>query len=144
MIRRLKRRFVTTAMLSLLGILLVVLATVNILFWHNSMEASDSLLTYLAENDGGFDPSNASEESSVPVADINDSTDEWKRFLRQTSSGFIMTQETAFRTRCFSVHFDASGNATSVRTDRIAAVSEAEALAYANRAMLRENDHVRS
>lgn len=142
MIRRLKRRFVTIAMLSLLGILLVVLATVNILFWRNSMEASDSLLTYLAENDGGFDPTDAAADSAEPSPDmdINDSPDEWKRFIRQTPTGFLMTQETAFRTRCFSVHFDAAGSVTSVRTDRIAAVSEAEALAYANRAMQRDND----
>ena len=151
MIRRLKRRFVTISTLSLLGVLLVVLSTVNFLFWHDAMDSADSLLTYLAENDGGFDPMDTTGEKTArpgkPEGDGQTPPDKPesaekspKVRLQDHEPGFLMTQETSFRTRCFSVIYDPEGNVQSTRTDRIAAVTEDEAVSYAGRAVLRKHD----
>jgi len=138
MIRRLKRRFVTIAMLSLLGVLMVVLTTVNLLFWHNSMEMSDSMLTYLAQNDGGFEPRNSAPEKAgrpeKPEGGKNPRGD------TPHMPGFLMNPETAFRTRCFSVTCDTQGNVLSTRTDRIAAVTEDEAINYAEKVLKKGRD----
>ncbi|MBE5775230.1 MAG: GHKL domain-containing protein [Clostridiales bacterium] len=144
MIRRLKKRFVTVAMLSLLGILLVVLVTVNLLFWRNSIRTADNLLAYLAVNDGGFHlphddpnapppmqtgqtPSPREPREAMPQPDDS--------LVRRLENGFRMNPETAFRTRCFSVIFDLNGAPAAVRTDRIAAITDEDALAYARRAL---------
>ena len=63
MIRRLKRRFVTTVMISLLVIVLAVLGTVNLLFFHHNLETADSLLSFLAEHDGDFPRMNAPDDA---------------------------------------------------------------------------------
>ena len=136
MIRRLKRRFVTIAMIALLGIMILVLSTVNILFWRNSMQISDGLLTYLAENDGGFHPTDVPGELHLsPDETLSDLPDREMRVNPEDlwNPEFSMDKETAFRTRCFSVFFDSAGDVVSVRTDRIAAISPEAAVAYAEK-----------
>lgn len=143
MIRRLKKRFVTAAMAALLVILMSVLFTANFLFWRHSMDEMDHLLGYLAENDGGFHtadmaldaPPSQPDDLTLPVPPEDKPDSEKSGRRHHLWDEFDKNPETAFRTRCFSVIYDAQGQVESVRTDRIAAISQSEALDYAEKVL---------
>lgn len=143
MIRRLKKRFVTAAMAALLVILMSVLFTANFLFWRHSTENIDVLLGYLAENDGGFHTADLSsatppdhpDDLTLPVPPDGKPDPEASIRRHHLWEKLDKNPETAFRTRCFSVIYDAQGQLQSVRTDRIAAISESEALDYAEKVL---------
>lgn len=137
MIHKLKYKFVIIAMASSLTVLLVVLGTINSVFWKHSLNMADDLLVFLADHDGGFPAWNGEFEAPQPTGAENDG-------LSQDSSevsppfqpmGFPMNQETAFRTRCFSVIFDLEGNILNTRMDRIAAITEDEAVLHARKVL---------
>lgn len=54
MINRLRRSFITAAMLSLLLVFLVIVGAINLLNYHDMTAAADEVLVMLAENGGVF------------------------------------------------------------------------------------------
>ena len=137
MIHKLKYKFVIIAMASSLTVLLVVLGTINSVFWKHSLNMTDDLLVFLADHDGGFPAWNGEFEAPQPTGAENDglSQDSSEVSHPFRSMGFPMNQETAFRTRCFSVIFDLEGNILSTRMDRIAAITEDEAVLHARKVL---------
>lgn len=54
MLKRLRRRLIAAAMLSLLLVLTVVMGAVNIISYRNMVRQADTTLALLADNNGSF------------------------------------------------------------------------------------------
>ncbi len=119
MIQQLQRRFVASAMLSLVIVLLLVLAVVNGINMNNLNHRYDSVIDMLAENRGQFPEE--MEEHEKPEKDEKPDKN--------------ISEETPFETRYFIVKADSSKEITDINTGHIAAVSSDAAVAYAREAM---------
>lgn len=116
MINRLRRNFITAAMLSLLLVFLVIVSAVNLLNYHDMTAAADGVLVMLAENDGVFP--------------------EWKSEKLQTL--LEKSPEALFTCRYFSVRMADETTVLSTNTEKISAVDEAGAAEYARSVRGRE------
>lgn len=116
MIRKLQRKLVMAAMLSLLLVLTVILGVVGTLNYHQIVADADSILALLQENDGSF-PSGNLPETGMPKGN--------RRF----------SPELPYETRFFAVFLTADGDVLSVNTGKIAAVDTTTAIAYAKSAV---------
>lgn len=144
MIRKLKIRFVSIAMVAVSAVLLVVLATINIFFWQHAVGQADDLLAYLAENNGDFasadiPPERPESASRIRPESAPESRNEGSRYPLPRE--FRMNKEISFRTRCFSVLFDVNGDISQVRTDRIAAISDDDAKLMAQEVLDSRKNH---
>lgn len=150
MIRQLQRKFIAITMASLLLVMAVVLGAINIANVYHMNERADSILAMLAINDGAF-PNQKKETPAPGDGDV--------RRFRQTSEGGVktaedqvegsggleperrpkpggggsglLTAETPFETRYFTVRTDLQQNIEKVDTGHIAAIAESEARQYA-------------
>lgn len=116
MINRLRRNFITAAMLSLLLVFLVIVSAVNLLNYHDMTAAADEVLVMLAEN-GGLFP-------------------EWKSEKLQTL--LEKFPEALFTCRYFSVRMADGTTVLSTNTEKISAVDETGAAEYARSVRDRE------
>ncbi|HIV03008.1 MAG TPA: GHKL domain-containing protein [Candidatus Aphodoplasma excrementigallinarum] len=124
MIKKLRRKFVVIAMSSLLIILIIIIGIINGINFYQINGRADHLLQILSENDGVFPRSEPRREKSPPP---------------QFGQNWQMTEETPFETRYFSAKADGDGNILQADTSHIAAVTEEEALAYAQQALEQGN-----
>ena len=124
MIRRLRRKFVLLCMGVVVAVMVAVVALMNCFFIARANASLDGMLAFLVDNGGDFPDIDGGEVPRIP------------RGPRQTDWGGmdIASPEAPFITRHFSVLLDANGEALSVNTDSIAAVSSEEAVLYAQRA----------
>ncbi len=111
MIKRLRRRFIFIAMVSVLAVLGTVIFIINLLNYQRTDNYSNRIMTLLIENGGKF-------PSEIPDDDDN-------------KSGF--TTETPYENRYFTVELDSEGNVLNVNTEFIAEISEEVAEDYAVR-----------
>ena len=109
MINRLRRNFITAAMLSLLLVFLVIVSAVNLLNYHDMTAAADEVLVMLTENGGVFP--------------------EWKSEKLQTL--LEKSPEALFTCRYFSVRMADGATVLSTNTEKISAVGETGAAEYA-------------
>ena len=125
MIRRLRRKFVLLCMGVVVAVMVAVVALMNGLFIARANATLDGMLAFLTDNGGDF-----------PVVD-NEEAPIIPRGPRQMDWGGMSmdSPEAPFITRHFSVLLDAGGEALSVNTESIAAVSSEEAVLYARRAL---------
>ena len=123
MIRRLQRKYIAAAMLSLLAVLIVLVALINGLNLYNTVTEADRTLALLAENGGGFPMHEWMTDSQPP--------DEW-RGGRRNDSG-----ELQFQSRWFSVTLDETGAASACDLNHIATVDETTAVEMATAAQAR-------
>ena len=114
MIYRLRRRFIRICTLSFLGVFLALLAAIFLVTDVQTARALDALADVVAENGGSFP---AWEGQPHPPEGLN--------------------RESPFTTRFFTVRIDSAGQVASVDLRAIASVTEAEAEAYATRALAR-------
>ncbi len=110
MIKKLRIRLVTAAMLSLFVVLAAIIGTAGILSYRNIVKEADQKLQILAENDGRF-PENADNGHIQAMRDFS--------------------PETPFEMRYFSVTASSDGEVLSVNTGRIYAVDTEQAAEYA-------------
>ena len=114
MIYRLRRRFIRICTLSFLDVFLALLAAIFLVTDVQTARALDALADVVAENGGSFP---AWEGQPHPPEGLN--------------------RESPFTTRFFTVRIDSAGQVASVDLRAIASVTEAEAEAYATRALAR-------
>ncbi len=107
MIKKLRIKLVTAAMLSLLVVLTAIIGTAGAMTYHNIVSEADSKLQLLSDNSGML-PKNIDGHG--------------KRF----------SPEMPFELRFFSVSYSGANAAPSVNTGRIAAVDAEQAISYAN------------
>lgn len=111
MIRKLKRKFVLLSMTSLLVLLVVIVAGMNLLNYRSVVEEADAILLVLSQNKGMF-----------PEPD--------GRPDRKMSPKF--SPETPYESRFFSVFYDGTGLAVNVDVRKIASVSREDAVSLAD------------
>jgi len=118
MYRKLQHKFVAIAMGSLLSIIIVIIAAINIYNYYYMNNIADGLLNQLAENNGSF-PQYIQDEQTGSTIVFN----------------FQITPETSFETRYFTVRVSSEGTAIEVDTSSIAAISPEQAKEYAEAAL---------
>ena len=125
MIRRLRRQFVLLCMGVVVAVMVAVVALMNGFFIARANATLDGMLAFLTDNGGDFPVVDDEEAPIIP------------RGPRQMDWGGMSmdSPEAPFITRHFSVLLDAGGEALSVNTESIAAVSSEEAVLYARRAL---------
>ena len=125
MIRRLRRKFVLLCMGVVVAVMVAVVALMNGLFVARANATLDGMLAFLTDNGGDFPVVDDEEAPIIP------------RGPRQMDWGGMSmdSPEAPFITRHVSVLLDAGGEALSVNTESIAAVSSEEAVLYARRAL---------
>ena len=112
MIKKLRRKLIAVAMLSLFLVLLIIVGTVNVLNYNKLIKEADSTLSILMDNNGIF-----------PKPDMH--------------SGGVgdffkgMSPEKPYETRYFSVLMNDDGTVNSVDTGRIAGTDTDKAIEYA-------------
>ena len=113
MIRRLRKKFVLLCMGVVVAVMVAVVALMNGLFLARANASLDGMLALLADNGGDFPAGDGEETPPAP------------RGPRQQDWGGVdvNSPETPFITRHFSVLLNAEGEALSVNTESIAAVS---------------------
>jgi len=115
MIKKIQRKFISIAMLSLLIVVIAIIACIDGgMYWRLNKNA-DALLAYIAQNDGTI-PRNAGMSSQTG---------------KVKTYSFDLTEETPFSTRYFTVRYLSDGS-TEVNIDSIAAVTQEEALDYSS------------
>jgi len=115
MIKKIQRKFISIAMLSLLIVVIAIIACIDgAMYWRLNKNA-DSLLAYIAQNDGTI-PRNTGMSTQGG---------------KSKSYSFDLTEETPFSTRFFTVRYLSDGS-TETNIDNIAAVTQEEALDYSS------------
>ena len=112
MIKKLQRKFVAVAMLSLFIVLLIIIGTVNILNYTRMTDDAQRTINILKENDGSF-----------PKPDMKPGHG------KEMFKG--MSPEAPYESRYFSVLMDGSGNVSTIDTGKIAGTDTDEAAEYA-------------
>ncbi len=120
MVKKLRKKFVITATLSLLAILVVMIAIINFSNIRANVKDTDHLLSILATNDGHFPQTRPPKEN---------------RFDPQNPFSFeslnnTRSAEMPFQSRFFVVWLDESGNIASTDLSQVAAISEEDAVEY--------------
>ncbi len=114
MIKKLRRKFVTVAMCSVIAVLAVIIGIINAAGFYNLSQKADETLAVLSENGGVFPkPEKGNKAGGKPLGPHG------------------MSPEAPYETRYFSVLFSGSGEIISVNTGSIAAISTEEAMEYA-------------
>lgn len=137
MIKKLRRSFIVTAMISVLIVLAVIVAVMNTANYINSDSKADVLLNMLAENGGNFSPDGFAppqNENTRPLPEMPDEALPPGFPLRFGERDFL-TAETPYETRFFTVTLNTDGTPVSIDTGRIAAVTSDEALAMSGKVL---------
>ena len=111
MIRKLKRKFVLLSMTSLLVLLAVIVAGMNLLNYRSVVEEADAILSVLSQNKGMFPDADGRPDRKFPP-----------RF----------SPETPYESRFFSVFYDGAGRAVNADVRKIASVSQEDAVSLAD------------
>lgn len=151
MIKKLQRKFVLIATLSLLAVMVLVIGTINVINLVQMNRDVDNILQLLSENDGKFpdmfrhreDGENlAPDELTPPEEQLLENGDPLSRKKpggrRELFPG--MSEETPFKTRYFLVRANDAGQITQIDTSHIAAVSSGDAEAYAQSVLVKEKN----
>ena len=126
MIYKLQKRLIFISLLSILIVIAIIFCSIAALNVSNMNEMMDTLADTIAKNGGDF-PEFQGDKPSSPDGKNPDGS--------ALKAPNIITPETRFSTRFFTVTFDKSGSITEIKTDFISAVSEADAIKYAKSAV---------
>ncbi|MGN0795840.1 MAG: sensor histidine kinase [Christensenellales bacterium] len=126
MLKKLQRKFILIAMLSVFGVLAVIMAALNIVNYVEIQTYADNLLNVLYENGGTFSPFRANGTEREDPPSQSDSG-------RPTAPSHGMNEETPYETRYFTVRY--SDGVTTIDVENIAAVSSERAAELAKQAI---------
>lgn len=129
MVKKLRKKFVITAMLSLLVIILVMITVLNAANLISSIRDTDNLLTMLAENGGDFPKMGGMQKAPFDNTG-KERPDSGKPalFMPLQTLNNNRSREMPFMARYFFVRTDSTGAlVTDTNVTRIASVSEEEA-----------------
>lgn len=127
MIKRLRRKLIAASMLSLTIVLAVILGGVNLMSFQKVVSDADTVLVLLGSNDGTF-PKTRPSTGMHPQEELHADADEGKRNF---FNPHVLSPETPYESRFFSVLLDENGQVLQTDTGQIAAVDEEEAELYA-------------
>lgn len=112
MIKTLRLKFIAVSMFSTITVLFIIVGSINILNYRNMIRDADDTLAILASNNGSF-----------PRID--------RPLGPNDKNSHILSPETPFEVRYFSVLLTDEGTAISVDTGKIAAIDAQTAIHYA-------------
>ena len=117
MIRRLQKKFILLAVLSVFAVLLVLIGTINIINYRNMVADADSTLQILAEHNGFF-----------PM--------QYRRMTDDDQGGSLFSgrgtaAELPYQTRYFTAFFDGSGKLYHINMENIASIDGSGAITLA-------------
>ena len=118
MIRKLQRKFIFIAMMSLILVMLLLVGAINAISFYQMNSKLNGVIKILSENQGQFPKL---ERGRPP--------------LGEPHFGFEMNEETPFETRYFIVEVKEDGSILQIDTSHIAAVSSENVEEYANKVM---------
>lgn len=140
MVKKLRKKFVITAMLSLLLILVVMIAVINAVNLYSVYQDADNLLSILTTNDGRFPGMNnedfrkrfEQDDSSAASSSRETPVPPNERFAPDAPFSFARlnitrSAEMPYQSRYFVVKYDSSGNVTETDLLHIAAITEDDA-----------------
>lgn len=132
MLKRLKRKFILVAMLSVFCVLAVIMLAVNVVNFTKISDYADGVLNVLQKNDGVFPKPFMGEPSGdLPEAD---------RFEKVDKKSFNgMNEETPYETRYFTVRFLGS-KIVMIDVNNVAAISKDSAKSMAENAVSGGNE----
>lgn len=113
MLKKMRRRFIGSAMAAFTAVVLVLLCFINLWDYHSTVAQLDSTLSRLSEHD---QPPEKPEGPPI------------------RSDGHL-SPEVEYMIRFFSVHYDSEGNIGQIDQDYIASISREDAEAYATHAL---------
>lgn len=116
MIRKLRRKFIAAAMISVVLVLSVIIGIINILNYRSVINNADDTLALLQYFDGAF-----------PQRDGRQEMNGFGSFMQMD----IMSPELPYQSRFFTVRISETGYILSVNIDQIAAVNAEEAVEMA-------------
>ncbi len=154
MVNKLRKKFVITAMLSLLVIIVVMISVINLINLRQVVSQADNLLAMLADNDGYFpgmlgpnddpgmpgnqndQPDQAVQEASLDPKDNNlppnhDMNNDHGTPFTIDKLNNNRSAEMPYQSRYFWVKLDASHNVSEINIMHIASVTEDDASEYA-------------
>ena len=120
MIRKLRKKLVAVAMLSLFIVLFIIMGTVNITNYVRMVDDAERTITILKENNGTF-PKPGGSGNGMPGHNM----DMFKG----------MSPEAPYESRYFSVLIGSDGNVSMVDTGKIAGTDTNQAVDYAQRVL---------
>ncbi len=147
MIGKLKRRFIVLAMTSLVVLMTVIVAGMNIVNYQKVVSDADTRLEVLEENKdrlltrpGGGDrlsPFGGPGDMDDDFYDMDDDLDDMDEFFfgRGGRGGPSMSQDEAEESRFFTVTINESGGICESNINRISSVDSDEAVEYAQKAL---------
>ena len=148
MVKKLRRKFVITATLSLLAILVVMIAVINLSNVFGIMREADGLLDILTVNDGHFPgqlgifdlPEDFQERQNpngrVPIENRFDPNNPFT-FGRLNNT---RSAEMPYQSRYFVVYIDSTGNVAATDMSHVAAITESDAINYATQVAQSKKD----
>ena len=131
MIKKLRAKLILACMFSLAVVLLVILGGVNLMSDQKVVSDADTLLSLLVANDGAFPKLRAPQEEKDEGYFAPFGTPGGKPNLFNQR---IMSPETPYESRFFSVLLGEDGQAVETDTGQIAAVDAEQATDYAQKA----------
>lgn len=131
MIKRLQRKFVLIAALSLFIVELVIVGGINAVNIYQTNRNADNLLEIIAENGGKFPDFNRPEKLLEKPLNIEEKDDIPNKFDKRKD----LNEETKYQTRYFVVFADDHGEITKVDTGHVAAVTSQQAIEFGKRAL---------
>ena len=128
MIRKLQKKFVLVAIVSVFLVLAVLIGAINLLNYRNLIAEADSTLQILSENNGFFPNQMRRTQDVFDETGPPSGTAPRGRLSGRKGGGF---GELAYQSRYFAVWFDREGNCTHSNLENIASIREEEAAALA-------------
>lgn len=122
MLRKMRWRFVWSAMTAVFIVMLVLVAAINLINYSTVTARQDQTLSTILR----METKSGMPEGGIPF----------------TGRGWLEppSPEAQYATRFFTVRCDPSGNALSVKRDYIASISETEAIKYASNVLAKSSD----
>lgn len=138
-IKRLKRRFIALAMVSLTILLAFIVTGMNIMNYNDVVSDADARLDVLEQNVERFQTwhENGDKRMGPKPEDLGDGNrpDEEFLFGKGGQGGPRMSMDEAEESRFFTVEVGEDGSVKQINVDRISAVKDAEAEKYAEEAI---------
>ena len=135
MLKKIRRKFIVVAMLSVSIVLLAIVGTINIANYVTTARALEVRLQLIADNGGTFQdmmPEKPDDTlSGMEEAGKNHPQDEMPGSFREDLQRQGITPESPYDTRYFTVTLTADGDVDSVDVGKFASISADEAVSYA-------------
>ncbi len=139
-IKKLRRKFILTALLSFIGVMVLMFSTIYFVNYHSAQTKIQKSLDFIADNHDLFTSNDSSGDEPVPGLNYKKlsekNNDFFRRFMENMfNTGVDATSEFIYSVRFFTVDFDKNGNPVKTGTNHIAMIDESKAEAYAKTAL---------